>query len=131
MTAQIIDGKLIAQKVREEVAAGVAQRDAAGKPRPGLATVLVGDPVDSATYVASKQKACQELGMESFHTPLPADISQVELENAVRKLNDDPRVSGILVQLPLPAHLNEEAVLRLVGIAKDVDRFSPLNIVPP
>jgi 5,10-methylene-tetrahydrofolate dehydrogenase/methenyl tetrahydrofolate cyclohydrolase len=128
MTAQIIDGKLIAQKVREEVAAGVAKRIASGKPRPGLATVLVGDRVDSATYVASKQKACQELGMESFHTPLPADISQDELENVVRTLNDDPQVSGILVQLPLPAHLNEERVLQLVSLEKDVDGFSPLNI---
>lgn len=128
MTAQIIDGKMIAQKVREEVAAGVAKRTAAGKPKPGLATVLVGGRVDSATYVASKQKACQELGMESFHIPLPAEVSQAELEEVVRKLNDDPRVSGILVQLPLPEHLNEERVLQLVSIEKDVDGFSPLNI---
>ncbi len=128
MTAQLIDGKLIAQKVREEVAAEVAKRTAAGKSRPGLATVLVGDRVDSAAYVASKQKACQELGMESFHHALPADASQAEVENLVRKLNADPTVSGILVQLPLPAHLNEEPVLQLVSIEKDVDGFSPLNI---
>src|SRR5664279_297343 len=98
MTAQLIDGKLIAQKVREDVAAEVAKRTAAGKIKPGLATVLVGDRVDSAAYVASKQKACQELGMESFHYALPADVSQVELEDLVRKLNADPQVSGILVQ---------------------------------
>src|SRR5690348_14157993 len=128
MSAQLIDGKAIAQKIRDEVAAGVAQRVAAGKSRPGLATVLVGDRADSAAYVASKQKACQELGMESFHTPLPAEVSQAELEDVVRKLNDDPRVSGILVQLPLSAHLNEERVLQLVSIEKDVDGFSPLNI---
>src|SRR5688572_3874567 len=128
MTAQIIDGKLIAQKVREEVAVAVAERTAAGKPRPGLATVLVGDRVDSATYVASKQKACQDLGMESFHHALPADVSQADLEGLVRKLNDDPNVSGILVQLPLSPHLDEERVLQLISIEKDVDGFSPINI---
>ncbi len=128
MTAQLIDGKLIAQKVREEVAAGVAQRIAAGKSRPGLATVLVGERVDSAAYVAAKQKACQELGMESFHYPLPASISQAELEDLVRKLNADLHVSGILVQLPLSPHLDEERVLQLISVEKDVDGFSPLNI---
>lgn len=128
MTAQIIDGKAIAQKVREEVAAAVAQRVAAGKQPPGLATVLVGDRVDSATYVASKQKACQELGMVSFHHHLPADVSQEELEALIQQLNADRRVNGILVQLPLPAHLNEERVLSLISVEKDVDGFSPLNI---
>jgi methylenetetrahydrofolate dehydrogenase (NADP+)/methenyltetrahydrofolate cyclohydrolase len=128
MTAQIIDGKAIAQQVRESVAAEVAKRVAAGKPPPGLATVLVGDRVDSATYVASKQKACQELGMISFHHHLPADATQEQVEELVRRLNADPQVNGILVQLPLPAHLNEERVLALIDITKDVDGFSPLNI---
>ncbi len=128
MSAQLIDGKTIAASVRTQVAAVVAERVAAGKSRPGLATVLVGDRVDSATYVASKNKACQELGMESFHHHLPADVSQDELEGLVRKLNEDPTVSGILVQLPLPAHLDEERVLQLISIEKDVDGFSPLNI---
>jgi len=128
MTAQIIDGKLIAQQVRDEVAAKVAQRVAAGKPKPGLATVLVGDRVDSATYVASKQKACAELGMESFHHHLPADATQEQVEGLVKQLNEDPKVNGILVQLPLPAHLNEERVLQAISIEKDVDGFSPLNI---
>ncbi|MCG2785673.1 MAG: bifunctional 5,10-methylenetetrahydrofolate dehydrogenase/5,10-methenyltetrahydrofolate cyclohydrolase [Anaerolineae bacterium] len=128
MTAQLIDGKLIAQQVRDEVAAEVAKRLAAGKPRPGLATVLVGDRVDSATYVAAKQKACNELGMVSYHHPLPADISQDELERALRELNADELINGILVQLPLPGHLDEERVLQLISIEKDVDGFSPLNI---
>ncbi len=128
MTAQLIDGKAIAQQVRESVAAEVAKRVAAGKQPPGLATVLVGDRVDSATYVASKQKACQELGMVSFHHHLPADATQEQVEELVRKLNADPQVNGILVQLPLPAHLNEERVLSLINIEKDVDGFSPLNI---
>lgn len=128
MTAQLIDGKLIAQQVRESVAAEVAKRAAAGKQPPGLATVLVGDRVDSATYVASKQKACQELGMVSFHNHLPADATQEQVEELVRRLNADPQVNGILVQLPLPSHLNEERVLSLINIEKDVDGFSPINI---
>jgi len=128
MTAQLIDGKLIAAQVREEVAANVAKRLAAGKSKPTLATVLVGDRVDSATYVSSKQKACAELGMGSVSKNLPADISQDELEKVIKSLNDDKTVHGILVQLPLPSHLNEERILQLVGIEKDVDGFSPLNI---
>lgn len=128
MTAQLIDGKLIAQQVREEVAAKVAQRLTTGKPKPTLATVLVGDRVDSATYVSAKQKACAELGMGSISHHLPADISQEELEKLIKKLNRSKKVNGILVQLPLPAHLNEERVLQLISIEKDVDGFSPINI---
>ncbi len=128
MTAQIIDGKAIAQQVREQVAAEVAKRIAAGKPKPTLATVLVGDRVDSATYVASKQKACAELGMGSVSHHLPADVSQEELEKLIKKLNASKKIHGILVQLPLPAHLNEERVLSLISIEKDVDGFSPINI---
>src|SRR5574342_238835 len=128
MTAQLIDGKLIAQQVREEVAARVAERIASGKSKPTLATVLVGDRMDSATYVASKQKACGELGMGSSSHNLPGDSSQLELEKLIKSLNDDKYVNGILVQLPLPAHLNEERVLQLISIEKDVDGFSPINI---
>ena len=128
MTAQIIDGKAIAQHVRDDVAANVAKRVAAGKPKPTLATVLVGDRVDSATYVSSKQKACAELGMGSISHHLPADISQDELEKLIKKLNRSKKVNGILVQLPLPSHFDEERVLQLVGVEKDVDGFSPINI---
>jgi methylenetetrahydrofolate dehydrogenase (NADP+)/methenyltetrahydrofolate cyclohydrolase len=128
MTAQLIDGKAIAQKVRDEVAAAVAKRTAAGKMQPTLATVLVGDRPDSAAYVASKGKACQELGMGSVSHHLPADATQEQVEALVRQLQADKTISGILVQLPMPAHLNEEAVLALIGIEKDVDGFSPLNI---
>ena len=127
MTAQLIDGKLIAQQVREEVAAKVAERTAAGKQKPTLATVLVGDRPDSAAYVASKQKACAELGMGSISQHLPADISQEDLEKLIKSLNDDKAVNGILVQLPLPSHLDEERVLQLISIEKDVDGFSPIN----
>jgi len=128
MTAQLIDGKAIAQKVRDEVAAAVAKRLAAGKSQPTLATVLVGDRPDSAAYVASKGKACQELGMGSVSHHLAADATQEQVESLVKKLQKDKKINGILVQLPMPAQLNEEAVLSLIGIEKDVDGFSPLNI---
>jgi 5,10-methylene-tetrahydrofolate dehydrogenase/methenyl tetrahydrofolate cyclohydrolase len=128
MTAQLIDGKAIAQKVREEVAEKVALRAAAGKPQPALATVLIGDRPDSAVYVSSKGKACAELGMGSVSHHLPGDATQEQVETLVRELNADQKINGILVQLPLPAHLNEERVLSLINIEKDVDGFSPLNI---
>jgi 5,10-methylene-tetrahydrofolate dehydrogenase/methenyl tetrahydrofolate cyclohydrolase len=128
MTAQIIDGKLIGQQVRDEVAAAVAKRTAAGKRQPVLATVLVGDRPDSAAYVASKGKACQELGMGSVSEHLPADATQEQVETLVKKLNADKTISGILVQLPMPSHIDEERVLSLINIEKDVDGFSPMNI---
>jgi methylenetetrahydrofolate dehydrogenase (NADP+)/methenyltetrahydrofolate cyclohydrolase len=128
MTAQLIDGKLIAQQVRDEVAAKTAKRAAEGKSKPTLATVLVGDRPDSAAYVRSKGKACEELGMGSVSHHLPADISQEDLEKLIKSLNADKAVNGILVQLPLPSHLNEERVLQLISIEKDVDGFSPINI---
>src|SRR5215211_7460729 len=108
MTAQIIDGKVIAQQVRAEVAVNVAARTAAGKQKPTLATVLVGDRPDSAAYVASKGKACQELGMGSISEHLPAEATQEQVERVVRRLNADPTVSGILVQLPMPPQIDEE-----------------------
>ena len=128
MTAQLIDGKLIAQQVRDNVAAEVAKRTAAGKPQPVLATVLVGDRPDSAAYVSSKGKACQELGMGSVSERLPADASQEQVEELVKRLNADPKINGILVQLPMPSHIDEERVLSLINIEKDVDGFSPVNI---
>jgi 5,10-methylene-tetrahydrofolate dehydrogenase/methenyl tetrahydrofolate cyclohydrolase len=128
MTAQLIDGTAIAQKVRNEVKEKVAKRIAEAKSQPGLATVLVGERIDSATYVKMKQKACAELGMTSFHHPVPADITQDDLEKLIKELNADPKVNGILVQLPLPDHLDEERILQLISIEKDVDGFSPINL---
>jgi methylenetetrahydrofolate dehydrogenase (NADP+) / methenyltetrahydrofolate cyclohydrolase len=128
MTAQIIDGKTIAAKVREGVAEEVTAFLAAGLPQPTLATVLVGDRADSAAYVNSKQKACAALGMGSVSHNLPAGASQEEVEMLVKQLNADPGINGILVQLPMPAHIDEERVLQLINIEKDVDGFSPLNI---
>lgn len=128
MTAKIIDGKLTAETIRAEVAAAVADRVKAGKFKPGLATVLVGDDPGSHTYVRSKHKACLEAGIESFGHELPATATQAEVEQLVMKLNNDPRVNGILVQLPMPSHIDEESVLKAISIEKDVDGFHPLNI---
>ncbi len=128
MTAQLIDGVAIAQKMRAEVAAGVAARAAAGKLRPGLATVLVGDNPASQAYVRSKHKACAEAGIASFGHSLPGTATQAEVEARVAQLNADPQVHGILVQLPLPDGLDEEKVLSRVSLEKDVDGFHPVNI---
>ena len=128
MAAQIIDGAKIASETRERVKTEVAAWVASGHNPPGLATVLVGDNPASQTYVRSKQKACAEAGIQSFGYDLPATASQTEVEDLVRKLNADPKVNGILVQLPLPSGLDEEMVLRGVAIEKDVDGFHPINI---
>lgn len=128
MTAQIIDGKAIAEQIRKEVAEEVAQLVAAGMPKPGLATVLVGERPDSQQYVRTKQKTCAELGMESFGHSLPATATQAEVEKLVMDLNADPSVNGILVQLPLPSHLDEEDVLSKISLEKDVDGFHPVNM---
>ncbi|MFA5836040.1 MAG: tetrahydrofolate dehydrogenase/cyclohydrolase catalytic domain-containing protein, partial [Bellilinea sp.] len=98
MTAEIIDGKAIAEDIRAKVKVSVAERLAAGKPVPGLATVLVGDNPASQVYVRSKRKACEEAGIQSFGVELPATATQAEVEGAVRELNQDSRVNGILVQ---------------------------------
>lgn len=128
MAAQIIDGKALAADVRAEAADQVARMVAAGKPRPGLATVLVGENPASQSYVRSKQKACAEAGMESFGHVLPATATQTEVETLVRELNADPKVNGILVQLPMPSHIDEEKVLASISLEKDVDGFHPINI---
>lgn len=128
MVAQIIDGKLLAQQVREEAKEEVAKMIAAGLPRPGLATVLVGENPASQVYVKSKIKACGEIGIESFGHHLPETATQKEVEDLVAQLNADPRVNGILVQLPLPDGLDDESVLRTISIEKDVDGFHPINI---
>lgn len=128
MSATIIDGKAIAAELRRQVAQGVQELVASGGPTPGLATVLVGENPASETYVRMKRKACAELGIESFGHELSADASQEQVEGLVAELNQDARVHGILVQLPLPAGLDEEAVLKAISIEKDVDGFHPINI---
>ncbi len=128
VTAQIIDGKAIAATIRAEIAAEVAKLKEEHGVTPGLATVLVGDRKDSQTYVRMKKKACAEVGITSFGYDLPGDASQEEVINLVRELNANPDIDGILVQLPLPGHIDEEAVLSEIDIAKDVDGFHPVNI---
>ena len=128
MTARIIDGKAIADEMKAEIAEGVKKLIASGATKPGLATVLVGENPASQTYVGMKRKMCAELGIESFGHTLPATATQQEVEGLVRTLNADNKVHGILVQLPLPAGLDEEAVLRSISIEKDVDGFHPVNI---
>ncbi|NLX09690.1 MAG: bifunctional methylenetetrahydrofolate dehydrogenase/methenyltetrahydrofolate cyclohydrolase FolD [Chloroflexi bacterium] len=128
MTARLIDGAAVAARLRKEIAEQVAQMEAAYGIHPGLATVLVGENPASQTYVRMKHKACQEVGIESFAHNLPTDASQAEVEGLVHELNADPHVHGILVQLPLPKHLDEEAVLSAISLHKDVDGFHPLNM---
>ncbi len=123
MAATLMDGKALAERVRAEVAREVT---ALGRPI-GLATVLVGDDPASATYVRSKQRACAEAGIDSFDHQLPAETSEDGLLSLVRELNADERVTGILVQLPLPAQIDEERVIAAVDPVKDVDGFHPLN----
>ena len=128
MSAQIIDGKAIGLKVREQVAEDVAEMVAEGYPPPGLATVLVGENPASEVYVRMKQRACAKAGIESFGYTLPATSTQEEVESLVAELNADPKVNGILVQLPLPSGLDDERVLNAIDIEKDVDGFHPINI---
>jgi 5,10-methylene-tetrahydrofolate dehydrogenase/methenyl tetrahydrofolate cyclohydrolase len=128
MSAQIIDGKVIAATIRGEIQAEVADMRSRYGKVPGLAAVLVGERKDSQTYVRSKKKACAEVGITSFGHDLPADISQADLLQVVRDLNANPEVHGILVQLPLPDHINDEEILGAVSIEKDVDGFHPINI---
>jgi len=127
MTASIIDGKAIAADIHGEIARRAAQLRDAGV-TPGLATVLVGDNPASHKYVSMKRKACAEAGIESIHNELPDSATQEEVLALVERLGKDPRVHGILVQLPLPKQIDEETILNAVPLSKDVDGFHPLNI---
>lgn len=128
MPAEVIDGKAIAAAIRAEIAEEVAQMKAQTGIVPGLATVLVGQRKDSQAYVRMKKKACAEAGIQSFGHDLPDDVSQEELLKVVQDLNANPEVHGILVQLPLPSHIDDEEILGAVSLEKDVDGFHPLNI---
>ncbi|WP_046006717.1 bifunctional methylenetetrahydrofolate dehydrogenase/methenyltetrahydrofolate cyclohydrolase FolD [Pseudoalteromonas rubra] len=128
MTANIIDGKVIAKQVRSTVANRVAARINQGLRAPGLAVVLVGQDPASQVYVGSKRKACEEVGFVSKSYDLPADTSEEQLLELVDTLNQDPSVDGILVQLPLPEGLDAEKVLERIHPHKDVDGFHPYNV---
>ncbi len=127
MAAEIIDGKAIAQQVRAEVAAEVDEWVQEGNPRPGLATVLVGDDPASAVYVGGKQRASAEVGIEGFDHRLPADATHEQVERLLGELNDDARVSGILLQLPTPPQVDGPALTELIDPAKDVDGLTPIS----
>ena len=128
MAAHLIDGKAIAAQIYDEIQAEVAELREKHGITPGLATVLVGENPASQSYVRSKQKTCTKVGFNSIGEHLPEDTSQEEVEGLVKKLNADPSIHGILVQLPLPRHLDEEKILSAISLEKDVDGFHPLNI---
>lgn len=124
----IIDGKIIAEDIRLEIASEIRHmKDLTGKV-PGLAMLLVGKRRDSESYVRHKIKACEEVGITSHSAELPEDCSQDDLLNIVSTINNDPSIHGILVQLPLPKHMDEERVLSAISLEKDVDGFHPLNV---
>ncbi len=128
MAAKIIDGKTIAQQLRLEVAEKVKQRLAAGKRAPGLAVVLVGENPASQIYVGSKRRACEEVGFVSRSYDLPATTSEADLLQLIDDFNDDNEIDGILVQLPLPAGIDNVKVLERITPDKDVDGFHPYNV---
>lgn len=128
MKAQLIDGKKIAANLRREIADKVNQRKQQGLRIPGLAVILVGNDPASEVYVSHKRKDCEEVGFISLSHDLPADTTQEELLALIDRLNDDPTVDGILVQLPLPAHLDSSQLLERIRPDKDVDGFHPYNI---
>jgi methylenetetrahydrofolate dehydrogenase (NADP+)/methenyltetrahydrofolate cyclohydrolase len=125
--AQIIDGKAIAAKIRGELATGVAALKADGI-TPGLAVVLVGEDPASKVYVSMKEKACADVGIFSDEYKLHAETTEADLLSLIDRLNNDPQIHGILVQLPLPGHINTEKVLEAISPAKDVDGFHPYNV---
>ena len=128
MTARKLDGKLVAQTIRNEIAARVKERTGAGLVPPGLAAILVGDNPASKVYVRNKRKACDEAGIRSWLHELPATITQRELLEKIEELNSHPEVHGILVQLPLPSHIDETAILTAIDPEIDVDCFHPENL---
>ena len=128
MKAKTIDGKELAARTRAEIADGVASLKASKGVTPGLAVILVGDNPASVSYVTAKEKACREAGMYSREIRLPAETSEAELVKLVEGLNADPAIHGILVQLPLPKGISEQAVIKAIAVEKDVDGFTPENV---
>jgi methylenetetrahydrofolate dehydrogenase (NADP+)/methenyltetrahydrofolate cyclohydrolase len=128
MVAQIINGKAIAAALRAEVATEINVRKQKGLRQPGLAVILVGEDSASSIYVRNKRQACEEVGIKSFYHPLPNTISEAELIELIQRLNEDSTVDGILLQLPLPSHIDSDNVLDKIHPAKDVDGFHPCNL---
>ncbi len=128
MVAKILDGKSLAQKIQLELQSQIHQQIPQKKRPPGLAVLMVGDNPASAVYVRNKEKSCQKIGMVSFSRHFPANATQEELENAINELNNDDRVDGILVQLPLPPHLDSVGLLLKILPEKDADGLHPYNL---
>lgn len=128
MAAVLIDGKAIAEQLKEEVAQGVKERLQNGKRPPGLAVILVGVDPASEVYVRNKTNACDKVGFKSETIKLPAETQQAELEALIDQFNDNPEIDGILLQLPLPKHLNSDPLLERIRPDKDVDGFHPFNL---
>ncbi|WP_333680824.1 bifunctional methylenetetrahydrofolate dehydrogenase/methenyltetrahydrofolate cyclohydrolase FolD [Dyella sp.] len=128
MSARILDGKRIAQELLERIAKRVSERKAQGKVEPGLAVVLVGNDAASSVYVRNKRKACHQVGFRSFDYDLPTSATQDELFALIDKLNADPAIHGILVQSPLPDHIDEDALVDRIDPNKDVDGFQAVNV---
>ena len=128
MAGKLIDGKELAKSLRGEIAAGVTDLKAKGGVTPGLAVILVGENPASVSYVTAKEKACAEAGMYSREIRLPATISEQELLDEIARLNVDPAIHGILVQLPLPKGFDEKKVIDAIAPEKDVDGFTPVNV---
>ncbi len=128
MSAQLIDGRRVAAELRAEIGARVREREAQGLRPPGLAVILVGDDPASHVYVRNKRRACEETGIRAFDHDLDASTSERELLALIDRLNTDPAVDGILVQLPLPSHIDEIAVIERILPAKDVDGFHPYTV---
>ena len=125
---QLIDGKKVADEIKAEIAAEVEQRVSRGERRPHLAAVLVGHDGGSETYVAHKVKACGQCGFDSTLIRREADVTEEELLDIVRQLNEDPAIDGYIVQLPLPRHINEQRIIEAIDPRKDVDGFHPVNV---
>lgn len=128
MNARILDGKRIAQEVLDRIARRVSERKAQGLDEPGLAVVLVGNDAASSVYVRNKRKACQQVGFRSFDYDLPSTTTQAQLFALIDRLNADPAVHGILVQSPLPDHIDEDALVDRIDPDKDVDGFQAVNV---
>ncbi len=125
---KLIDGKLLAANLRGEIAAGTAALKSSHNVTPGLAVILVGDNPASVSYVTAKERACQEAGMYSREIRLPVETTEADLIALIRELNVDPAIDGILVQLPVPKHIRDKAVIDAIAPEKDVDGFTPINV---
>ena len=126
--AEIIDGKLVSSVIRNKLAEEIASFKTQSNVTPGLVVVIVGDNPASLVYVRNKKKACEQVGINSYEIALPKDVSEAELIDNIKALNVDPSVHGILVQLPLPEHINEETVINTISPEKDVDAFHSSNV---